>query len=156
MDLTKELILDFLAKHNVMSIATSGDHPWIAYVYFSFDSNLTIYFLSSPKTLHCRQIAKNPHVALLIADSHQKVGDLKKGVQIYGVAEQISDAQKVKHALRMWRDALQVTDPTLTYENMIKKVINGRMYKVTPKKIKFFNQELFKVEDGDEPVLEFN
>jgi uncharacterized protein YhbP (UPF0306 family) len=156
MELTKQHILDFLSQHHLMAIATSGEHPWIAYVYYSFDSTLTIYFLSSPKTLHARHIAKNPHVALMIADSNQKVSDLKKGVQIYGVAEQISDAQKIKHALSMWKDALHVTDPKLTYENMVKKIITGRMYKVTPKKIKFFNQELFKVEDGKEPVLELS
>lgn len=37
---------------------------------------------------------------------------------------------------------------------MINNTITGRMYQITPKKIKFFNQELFDVEDGKEPILE--
>ncbi len=152
--LTKNLILNFLSKHKLMTVATYGEHPWIASVYYSFDQDLNIYFLSSPTTLHCKQISKNPQIAVSIADSHQKVGDLKKGLQIYGTAKQITDIGKIKHALRSWKDALKVKDPQLTYMNMVKKVISGRMYKITPKKIKFFNQEIFQVEDGMEPVLE--
>ena len=40
-----------------------------------------------------------------------------------------------------------------THENMVKKIKSGIMYKISPKKIKFFNQELFKVKDGEEPML---
>ncbi len=35
---------------------------------------------------------------------------------------------------------------------MMSKLIDGRMYKVIPKKIKFFNQELW--EEGKEPLIE--
>ncbi len=152
--LTKELVLSFLKDHNLMSVATYGEHPWIASVYYSFDDELNIYFLSSPTTLHCKQIAQNPKVAVSIADSHQKPTDLKKGVQLYGIAGQISDTAKIKHALRLWKETLGVKDPELSYENMVKKIVTGRMYKITPKRIKFFNQELFKNDDGEEPILE--
>lgn len=154
MKLTKQHILEFLKQNKLMTVATYGDHPWIASVYYSFDEDLNLYFLSDPATLHCKQIAKNPLVAVSIADSTQKVGDLKKGLQLYGTARQISQVHKIQHALRSWKDALSVTNPKLTYQNMVKKVISGRMYKITPKKIKHFNQALFQVEDGKEPVLE--
>lgn len=153
MKLTKQLIRQFLTRHKLMTIATYGEHPWIANVYYSFDDDLTLYFLSSPETLHCKQIEKNNKIAAAIADSRQKPAELKKGLQIYGVVQQISGARKIQHALRSWKDALNVVDSQLTYKNMLKKVIKGRMYKITPKKIKFFNQELFPVEDGKEPVL---
>lgn len=152
--LTKELILDFIKGHTLMSVATYGKHPWIAYVYYSFDNDLNIYFLSDPKTLHCKQIKENPLVAVSIADSHQKPSSLKKGLQLYGTAQQISDAKKIQHALRLWKETLGVKDPELSYENMVKKIVTGRMYKITPKRIKFFNQELFKNDDGEEPVLD--
>ena len=155
MNLTKSIILTFLGKHKLMTIATGGkEHPWIACVYYTFDGDLNLYFLSSPETLHCKQIEANKHVAVSIADSRQKVTDKKKGLQIYGAVKQISGMNKVKHALRMWKQVIGVKDPELTYENMMKKVIKGRMYQVTPKRIKFFNQELFDVADGMEPVLE--
>jgi len=49
----------------------------------------------------------------------------------------------------MWKSALGVVDPTLTHQ-----VANGKMFKITLKRIELFDQILFEVEDGKEPVLE--
>jgi len=43
---------------------------------------------------------------------------------------------------------------SLSLENMLKKVVTGRMYVIKPKRIKLFDQKLFDVPDGEEPVLE--
>ena len=153
MKLTKKLLHDFLKKHKLMFIATQGNHPWIAAVYYTFDNDLNLYFLSSPETLHVKQIEKNPEVAVAISDSNQKLTDLKKGLQIYGKVKQISDLNKIKHAVNLWKKSLGYKGSEISYENMINKVIKGRMFKITPKKIKFFNQELFDVEDCREPIL---
>lgn len=137
-----------------MQVATFGnDHPWIASVYYSFDKDLSLYFLSTPTTIHCTQINQNPKVSVAITNSNQSMAGFKKGLQIYGIAEQISSSAKIKHALKLWKDSLKVEDDELTHDNMMKKIVSGRMYKISPKKIKFFNQELFKVKDGEEPIL---
>ncbi len=149
MELTKQHVREFLGKNNFMTVATYGDIPWIASVYYTFDKDLNIYFLSSETTLHCQQIAKNPKVAVAIADSHQNINKPKRGLQMYGVASQISGISKVKFALQLWKSNLGVVDPKLTYKAVMKS-----MYKITPKRIKLFDQELFKVKDGEEPVLE--
>lgn len=147
--LTKELILEFLSQQKLMSVATYGDFPWIASVYYTFDKDLNIYFLSDPSTLHAKHILQNPHVAVSIADSHQGISSKKRGLQISGEAHQISGTAKIKHVLQLWKSALGVVDPSLTL-----KVATGKMFKITPKRIKLFDQELFEVEDGREPVLE--
>jgi len=151
--LTKKIVLDYLQKYRLMVIATYGSFPWIASVYYSYDNNLNLYFLSSPDTLHVKQIKMNEKVAVAIVDSHQKVTDLKKGLQISGIAEEINGANKIKHALRLWKDTLNIVNPNYSYEGMMKKLIKGRMFKITPHKIKLFDQNMFKVEDGQEPVL---
>lgn len=153
MEVDQQQILDFLGRHKLMSLATYGQHPWIANVYYTFDEDLNLYFLSSPTTLHCRQITKNPEVAVSIADSSQSVDSLKRGLQLYGVAKQISGMGKIRHALNLWKSSLGISKKELSYENMIRDVVNSRIYKVIPKKIKLFDQELFPVEDGQEPVL---
>jgi len=154
MKLTREQILEFLGKHKLMAVATCGDFPWVASVYYTFDKNLNLYFLSAPSTLHCQQIEKNNRVAVSIADSRQEVSKLKCGLQIFGTAHRISETAKIKHALALWKSSLRVSDPELTYENMVQKIIKGRMYLVKPLRIKLFDQKLFPVEDGKEPVLE--
>ncbi|PIZ66332.1 hypothetical protein CO051_05340 [Candidatus Roizmanbacteria bacterium CG_4_9_14_0_2_um_filter_39_13] len=121
----------------------------MASVYYTFDKDLNLYFLSAPSTLHAKQILQNSQVAVSIADSHQGILSKKRGLQISGEAHQISGTAKIKHVLQPWKSALGVVDPTLTH-----KVATGKMFKIMPKKIKLFDQELFKVEDGMEPVLE--
>ena len=149
--LTKQMVLTFLPRHKLMAVATYGKHPWIATVYYTFDEKLNIYFLSSPNTLHAKSIVRNPKVAAAIADSDQDINKPKLGLQLYGNAEQISDFEKVRYALKLWKTNLGVVDLKLTT-----KVATGSMFKIVPKRIKLFDQELFKVADGEEPVLEQN
>ncbi|MFZ1720991.1 MAG: pyridoxamine 5'-phosphate oxidase family protein [Microgenomates group bacterium] len=149
-----EHISDFIKSNTQMTIATYGDSPWIATVYYSSDDALNLYFLSDPDTIHCHHIKVNPNVAVSIADSPQAPSSNKIGLQISGIAEQISDKKKIVHALDLWRKTLGVTSNAYTYAGMMKKAIKGRMFKVTPNKIKFFNEELW--EEGSEPVVELN
>lgn len=151
--LTPKHVLDFLSTQKLMSVATFGDFPWIASVYYTYNKKLELFFLSDPATLHCTQIAQNPLVAVAIADSSQSPRIKKKGLQVSGVAEQISYAAKVRHALNIWKKSQKITDPELSYENMTAQVVTGRMYKITPKRIKLFDQALFDADDGQEPVL---
>lgn len=123
-------------------------------MFYSFDMDLNLYFISSPSTIHGKQIEKNNKVAAAIVDSNQKPSDVKKGLQIYGTVEKVSGVNKIRHAIRLWKDFLNVQRPDISLENMKKGLYKGRMYKLTPKKIKLFDQEKFKVPDGKEPILE--
>lgn len=152
--LTKKDVLDFLSTKKLMILATYGEHPWIASVFYSFDNDLNLYFISNPATIHGRQMEKNKKVAASIVDSHQKPSDVKKGLQIYGVVESVSGINKINYALRLWKDFLNVQRPDISFENMKKGLYKGRMYKLIPKKIKLFDQVKFKVPDGEEPILE--
>lgn len=147
-----EQIKIYLASHFQLVLATSGKYPWICTVYYSIDNDLNIYFLTSPSTIHGQQLAKNPQVAVAIADSPQTPSSQKKGLQIYGLCQQISGARKITHAITLWKKTLGVTSKDYSYEGMVKKAISGRMYKITPKKIKYYNEELW--EEGDEKMIE--
>ena len=81
MELTKKHILEYLKQHNLMQLATYGEsHPWIASVYYSFDQDLNLYFLSSPKTIHCKQIKEKSQVSVAITNSSESISGDKKGL----------------------------------------------------------------------------
>jgi len=147
-----EHIKNYLNNHYQLALATSGDHPWICTVYYTTDEDLNIYFLTSPKTIHGKQIAVNPQVAVAISDSPQNPKDNKHGLQIYGHCKQITGERKITHAISLWKKTLGVTNPDYSYAGMLKKAISGRMYQITPKKIKFFNENLW--EEGKEKLIE--
>ena len=151
MKLTKAIISNFLSEetNKLMTISTNGSHPWIATVYYGFDDDLTLYFISDAGTMHARHIAENSQVALAIANSLQPAESKKAGLQLYGTATLIQDEAVVKKAIDFWKTNVGVTDEKLNHE-----AVKGRMYQIVPKKIKYFNQNLFEVEDGKEPILE--
>jgi nitroimidazol reductase NimA-like FMN-containing flavoprotein (pyridoxamine 5'-phosphate oxidase superfamily) len=63
---------DILANNLYMCLATvDGTRPWVSPVYFSFDENLTFYFVSEQTADHVRFLLANPEVALAVYDSRQ-------------------------------------------------------------------------------------
>lgn len=100
MDL-RGVIQQFLSESQRMELGTSqNNQPLVTTVYFSFDNNLSIYWLSDPSKRHSQEIEKNPKVAGSFILPHvygQKVRglrfegeanllkgkDLENGVMIY-------------------------------------------------------------------------
>lgn len=154
MELTKQHVLDYLKDHKLMQVATFGDFPWIASVFYVFDEEMSLYFLSGEKTLHCRQIAENEKVAVAVVDSHQQYSDKLKGLQLWGIAKQVSEMEKIKYILKSLSQVLSNKDDELSYEKAIKGVVKNKIYKIIPKRIKLFSEELFDTLPGEEPVLE--
>lgn len=145
-------IKEYLQSHFQFVLARYGEYPWVATLYYSVDDDLNIYFLTGPHTIHAEHIAKNSHVAAAISDAPQAPNSNKKGLQISGVCVEVTGARKITHAITLWTKTLGVTNPNYSYEGMVKKAISGHMYKLTPKKIKYFNEELW--EEGKEKLIE--
>ncbi len=80
---------DFLDRHHVMTLATCGpDGPWAAAVFYANEGG-TLYFVSSPASRHCRNLAL---VARCSATIQEDCADWTqiKGVQLEG---QVSELQ---------------------------------------------------------------
>lgn len=135
-----------------MSIATRGRNPWIASVYYVIDPDLNLYFISPPDSEHIMQIKSNPEVACAIADSTQGANDKKIGLQLFGEASQVRSLNKIKWMLKMYNKLYPGTREKINYKNFQTKVMTSRVYKVVPKRIKFFNQELY----GEDEEAIFN
>lgn len=76
-------VRDYLAAHHVATLATSGnDGPWAAAVFYVSDG-YTLYFLSSPRSRHCRNLQLDPRVAVTIQADCSGWKEIK-GVQLDG------------------------------------------------------------------------
>lgn len=141
---TKQMLLEFLKSLKFMSVSTYDTHLWTAWVYYVIDDEFNLYFVSQPDTDHCKSILKNGEIACAIADSHQKVTDKKIGAQLYGTAQQLTNVGQLRWMLNVWNKVNPGIDKVINLKNMQKKVIKSRVFKVTPKKIKWFNEGLYK------------
>lgn len=144
-------IKEYLSSHIQFALATSGDHPWIATMYYGIDDDLNIYFLTNPATIHAKDLKQNPLVSAVIADSPQHPESKKIGIQLYGTAAEIEGEAALKAAFAIWCKVLHVTDPKYSYEGIKSGELKYRLYKLTPKKIKYYNEELW---DDKEQLLD--
>lgn len=132
----KKNILDYLAKYKLVSVGTYYKLPWAANVYYLFDNELNLYFVSSPKTKHCVNIEKNPKVSVTIADSAQDPNGKKKGFQGRGIAKQVTSVSELKDIIKSWNKRGFVP---LTYK-MFTKVWKSRFYKIKLTDIQMFDE----------------
>src|SRR3989344_2409026 len=149
----KRELIRFLNKNNLMTLATGAPKPWVCTVYFVTDSNLNFYFVSSPKSKHCRDIEKNRNVAVAIYDSHTKNSDKKAGIQMQGSASLVKSWKDTEKYLKMWNKKNPGKEKVITVENMKKPGFGARIYRITPTLIKFFNHMLFGKEGAREFIL---
>jgi len=150
----KHEIDHYLKTQSLMSVATYGDIPWIANVYYVHDADLNLYFLSKNWREHCKAIEINNNVAVAIADSSQPIYRPQKGLQISGTAQSVNLVSSLQWMFKMWNKLIagskgeKLTDPKKFVDAGLSKV-----YKITPKRIKFFNTELWPKDQFK--ILEF-
>lgn len=146
MDL-KQLILEYLATQIMMSVATYDKKPWIANLYYVHDKDLNLYFVSKKTREHCIAIEKNPNVSVAVADSHQLLGKPQKGLQIFGEAEIVTGIDQLEWMFKMWNKLIAHTKEEKMFnpKEFLKVGVAG-IYKITPKRIRFFNTELWPKE----------
>lgn len=135
-DLEKQEILKFLESRKLMSVGTYYKLPWAASVYYLFDDNFNLYFVSSPKTKHCINISKNPKVSVTIANSEQDTEGKKQGFQARGLAKKVTSVSEIKEVIKIWNKRGFVK---LGYAEF-KKAWKSRFYKIKLTHVQMFDQ----------------
>ncbi|MEJ8569675.1 pyridoxamine 5'-phosphate oxidase family protein [Elongatibacter sediminis] len=84
----------FVDAFSTLTLATTGpDGPWAAALFFARDEALNLYFISSPKSRHVRNLGADRRVCVTVNGDHDDWFDIR-GLQIDGVAEYIAPAQR--------------------------------------------------------------
>jgi uncharacterized protein YhbP (UPF0306 family) len=133
----KLVIKGFLKKTRMMQVATCvNNQPWSCTVYFAFDENLNLYWISKPNTRHSKEIAKNPKVAGVIVYDQQPPQKSIKGLSFEGIAEVLNGSDEEK--------ASKYYIKQLKRENTLLQDIRSgknphKFYRITPHKFVLFD-----------------
>jgi uncharacterized protein len=138
----REELLEYLATHNVMTIAScDGNVPWAAAVFYASDS-FTLYFLSNPKSRHGTNIAANPRVSAAIHEDYRDWRAIR-GIQLEGRAERLG---AIRQQARFWRVyerkfpfVKEFFRPGRTREMLSTKVTGIRLYRIVPSQIYYID-----------------
>lgn len=148
----RQQILKYLRTQHLMSLATANkNRPWACTTYFATDKDLNLYFVSPPEADHCRYLSKNKYIACSIYNSQQKVNSKKEGLQLNGTVTVINQVEEIKKALTLWNKANPGAEKYINYDNMQKKIITSKVYKIKPRLFKYFNEALY----GDKELKVF-
>ena len=115
----KRRVLDYLDRHNVMTLASQGAAgvPWAAPVFYARDG-FDLFFLSSPDgSRHGRDIGRDAPVAASITEDYALKGmadwRLIQGVQLEGRAAPVSGEEETSRAVTAYATKFPFTAPYL-------------------------------------------
>ena len=131
-------LIDYLARHNVATLATAADADLWAAAVFYVNDGFTLYFLSSPDSRHCRNLAQNPRVALTIQEDYSDWREIR-GVQIEGEACAVSRDEEAR-ARRLYGEKFPVVGAiSQAPAAIVKALTKVRWYKVVPRHLYFID-----------------
>lgn len=124
-----------------MQVATCQDNqPWACSVYFVFDDDLSLYWISKPTTRHSKEIEVNPRVAGAIVLPHSQ-GDPVRGLQFQGIASKINDTNKLITALKLYSQRFELSDNRT--QSILDNTDGHNVYAVTPSLFVLFDTKNF-------------
>src|SRR2546422_3309966 len=66
-----------------------GKRAHINTAYFCYSPDLNFYFLSDPDSLHCKNVERNPSMAMMVMNSSQTWGGSDRGIQLFGTCHRV-------------------------------------------------------------------
>ena len=125
-----------IADNIYMTIATASrdGKPWISPVFFAYDDEYNLYWVSDKNSRHSKLIRGNKQVAIVIFDSGAPEGK-GDGVYFEAQAAELNDAQEAKKAMSIL--GARVTQDEFRVKKIGEVIKDGawRIYKAIPQKI---------------------
>lgn len=129
---------DYLREHHVATLATVGaEGVWAAAVFYVSDG-YKLYFLSSPTSRHCQNLAHDGRVAVTIQEDYADWPDIK-GVQVEGDAVEIAGAEEKQARLLYGQKFAVVGKLAQAPAAIVKAMAKVRWYKVVPQRLYFID-----------------
>ena len=130
----------FLAAHNTLTLATVGPEgaPHAAAVFYAVGPDLTLYFLSEPKTLHGQHLKDGAQAAATIEANNQDWKNIR-GLQLRGFAGPCIEPDEEETA----REVYAARFPFVARaETLAGPLSRARYYKLVPSWIRLIDNTL--------------
>lgn len=129
-----------------MAVATTGEHPWIAIVYYLVDPDLTMYFFSSPNALHVQHLNQNSRVACAVTDYDEITIGNRSAVKLWGKATPLTAPEQIKAIQARWEATIALSSQIAQLPVKKSEFLSKQIIAVEPKQVEFFNEEMFGID----------
>ncbi|MGC2780975.1 MAG: pyridoxamine 5'-phosphate oxidase family protein [Bradyrhizobium sp.] len=143
------MVKPYLDDVELMVIASSlNGQPWCTTVYFAYDEDLNIYFMSRMARRHSMELAENAKASVALASQKYHWGDSSKGLQAEGRCEALADA-KIAHALDVYVRRFPRVASVFDLEEIKRGHASETVWQFTPQMIKVYDVNKY-VHEGTE------
>ncbi len=148
-------IKKILDKNRLLTLSTSSNNkPYSNTCFYASDKNINLYIWSEENTTHSENLRKNKKIAVNIFDSRQKWGSLLHGIQAIGTAIPVTNKKELIKTgilyIKRFPKVLKIVKNPLNFNN---KVFESRIYKISLKEIKIFDEKAFGKGDSRKILL---
>jgi uncharacterized protein YhbP (UPF0306 family) len=130
-----------------MSTVTRGNSAHINTAYFCYSDALELYFLSDSGSLHCKNLAANPSMAVTVFSSEQTWGNPDRGIQLFGTCREARGPQAKKagqlYGARFPRYTRLITGLSREEKRQAAQLRSYRFYWFVPHRVKVLDEREF-------------
>ncbi|MFO1219494.1 MAG: pyridoxamine 5'-phosphate oxidase family protein [Burkholderiaceae bacterium] len=130
-------VVQHLAAHHVMTLATQGpDGPWAAAVFYARDGD-DLIFLSSPSSRHARDLARDARCAATIQSEVAEWRGIR-GIQLDGHVDELAgDARE--RAMQVYGRKFSFVQPALAAPQIVQALARVRWYRLRIARLYFID-----------------
>lgn len=131
----RDLALDYLNSHHVMTLATNGPGELWAAAVFYVNDGFEFYFLSAGHTRHAQNMAASPRVAATIQEDYPEWSVIK-GIQLEGTVRQLKGRDR-EAAFRLYAGKFRFLEQPISAIEMALARVNW--YHLSPERLYFID-----------------
>lgn len=141
---TRESIIEIAGRNELLALATVSEDSkaFNATAFYVFDQELNFYILTEPDTDHAQNLEENSSISLSIYDSNQEWSDEKKGLQVFGEAEELSEEEMISEAFKLYTERFPGLKEFVSAPKDLSE-IDSKFYVIRPERIKVFDESRF-------------
>lgn len=127
---------------------------WSNPVYFAWDENFSLYFISQPHSRHMQNLAKDGRIAVSIYSTAQSTFDDVAGIQLEGKAQILSEKSEIEKARAAYAGR-KYSDPTEGEKDPYLHSPEWLFVKIVPEHIYYFDTRFFDEVRQEVPAAVF-
>lgn len=149
----KSQIFEYIARNKIATLAVCfRDQPWAATVFFAYDPDFCLYFMTDLQTRKAHHIIQNPKIAVAINEDWGGKG-IVRGLQIEGKVKMVEKKEAKEAYFLFARRHPWVKSFIHSEKDLHSKVQTNRLFKISPQKIIYQDDELFGPGGKEELIL---
>lgn len=125
-----------IAENIYMTIATASTNgsPWISPVFFAYDGDYNLFWVSNKESRHSKLIQKNPRVAMVVFNSQAPEGE-GDGVYFEAKVEELNNEEEINFAINILNKRVTKEDFRVKKTGDVVGNNAWRIYKARPVQI---------------------